>query len=273
MTRANFTLALIAAAALWLPVAHAEDIDVFTGASLNGKPNVLFVVDNTANWNTVFTNEMAALSAAFGSLPVNPDGSAIFNIGIMFTTETGNPNNNVSGGYVRAAIRPMTAANEALYAAMISQFDQLKDKGNAGYSALEMAEAYRYFTGGAPYAGSSKVKADFLLNLCLGCNLTAVQKAADMAVWALPGNALASEYATLSRVTLAALIDAPVYSSGDEGVTEPVLLRPYLPDHPAPAPGTSPSEFGVLKLVVNGRAVAGREVRADPQVREIYLGG
>jgi hypothetical protein len=47
------------------------------------------------------------------------------------------------------------------------------------------------------------------------------------------------------------MIDAPVYSSGDEGVTEPVLLRPYLPEHPAP--GTSPSEFGVLKLVVNGR--------------------
>jgi hypothetical protein len=62
---------------------------------------------------------------------------------------------------------------------------------------------------------------------------------------------MALEYATLSRGALSATIEAPVYSSGDEGVTEPVLLRSYLPGHPAP--GTPPSRLGVLKVVVNGR--------------------
>ena len=196
MKRWIVTCALIATLALPARRACAEGIDVFTGASLNGKPNVLFIIDNTANWNTAFTNEMAALSAAFTSLPVNRDGTAVFNVGIMFTTETGSPNSNVSGGYVRAAIRPMTTVNKALYAAMITQFDKLKDKGNAGYSALEMAEAYLYFQGGTPYAGNGKVKTDFTGNRCIGCNLTAAQITANNAVFALPGNALASESAT-----------------------------------------------------------------------------
>src|SRR5215469_4616863 len=142
MTRLRNPLPLILATALLgVGSARAEDIDVFTGTPGGGLPNVLFIVDNTANWNQAFTNEMAALYNTFTNLPVNTDGSAKFNVGIMFATETGNPNNNVSGGYVRAAIRPMTSANKALYAAMIQNFDQLKDKGNAGYSALEMAEA------------------------------------------------------------------------------------------------------------------------------------
>ena len=152
---------IVAAALLGVGSARAEDIDIFTGAPGGGLPNVLFIVDNTANWNQAFTNEMAALYNTFTNLPVNSDGSAKFNVGIMFATETGNPNNNVHGGYVRAAIRPMTAANKALYAAMIQNFDKLKDKGDAGYSALQMAEAYYYFSGGAPYAGNSKIKADF----------------------------------------------------------------------------------------------------------------
>jgi hypothetical protein len=60
---------------------------------------------------------------------------------------------------------------------------------------------------------------------------------------------LASDYAALSRATLSAITGGPVYSSADEGVTEPVALRLYLP---APAPETPPSRLGVLMLVVNG---------------------
>jgi type IV pilus assembly protein PilY1 len=190
-------LAILATAFLAVNAARAEDIDVFSGTPGSGLPNVLFIVDNTANWNQAFTNEMAALSTVIKDPNlVNVDGSAKFNVGIMLATETGNPNNNVSGGYIRAAIRPLTSANAALYATMIKNFDKLNDKGNSGFSALEMAEAYYYFTGSAPYAGNSKIKTDFYGNYCVGCNLNGTQVSADNAVYALAGNALSGEYAT-----------------------------------------------------------------------------
>ena len=165
---------------------HSEDIDLFVGAQATSQdlPNVLFVIDNTANWNQAFANEMSALSNTFDSLPLNADGSAKFNVGIMLATETGSPNNNVKGGYVRAAIRPMTAANRSLYAALIRSFDKLSDKGNGGYSALTMAEAHLYFSSGAAYAGNSKIKTDYSGNTNGSLQTRAVH--------ALAGNALAS---------------------------------------------------------------------------------
>jgi type IV pilus assembly protein PilY1 len=210
------TLALGVAATLSPASVRAEDIDIFTGIPANvAVPNVLFIVDNTANWNQAFTDEMAALAGTFSGLPVNADGSAKFNVGFIFSNETGNPNNNTGGGYVRAAVRPITNVNRVLYAAMVSNFDLLKDKGNGGYSALQMAEAYRYFSGGAPYAGNGKVKADFTGNVCIGCNLSLTQTAADVGVYALSGNALSSEYATSyqSPVTSACAKNFIIYIS------------------------------------------------------------
>jgi hypothetical protein len=63
---------------------------------------------------------------------------------------------------------------------------------------------------------------------------------------------MASDYAALSRATLSAITEGHVYSTGDEGVTEPVALRQYLPD---PAPGTPPSRLGALMLVVDSEGV------------------
>jgi type IV pilus assembly protein PilY1 len=130
---------------------------------------------------------MAALSNTFTNLPVNADGTPKFNVGIMLATETGSPNNNTSGAYVRAAIRPMTAANKAAYAALVLSFNQLTDKGNGGYSALNMAEAFRYFTSGVPYAGNYKVKADFTGNT--------FGSVASTAIYGLGTNALSSQSA------------------------------------------------------------------------------
>jgi type IV pilus assembly protein PilY1 len=175
---------------LFASFSRAEDIDLFLGTPSTAAdvPNVLFIVDNTANWNQAFQNEMTALAHTFANLPENADGSPKFNIGIMLATETGAPNSNVSGAYLRAAIRPMNAANKARYAALILSLDKLADKGNGGYSALNMAEAYRYFTSGAPYAGNNKVKADYFGNVA--------GTAQSRAVYQLPGNALASVSAT-----------------------------------------------------------------------------
>jgi len=178
--------ALLAVALLLnLPV-RAEDIDVFsmppgTGA---GTANVLFLVDNTANWNTAFTNEKAALVDVFNNLAVNNDGTARLNVGIMLFTETGNPNNNVDGGYIRAAIRPMNTAKKTTYAALINSFDKVGDKSNGGKAGKTMAEAYYYFTSAAPYSGNSKAKTDYT-----GNNSGTSQ---SNAVYALAANALSS---------------------------------------------------------------------------------
>src|ERR1700747_3423018 len=59
-----------------------------------------------------------------------------------------------------------------------------------------MAEAYLYFAASTPYAGGGKMKADFQLNLCTSCGLSAAELAADKAVYALLGNALSSQNAT-----------------------------------------------------------------------------
>jgi len=125
---------------------NAEDIDLFVGSAAGTNlPNVLFVIDNTANWNTAFANEMTALANTLNSMPENK-----FNIGIMLSTETGTNNNNISGGYVRAAIRTMNASNKQAYVNLVRSFDKLLDKGNGGASGVTMAEAYLYLSGGAP---------------------------------------------------------------------------------------------------------------------------
>src|SRR5882757_9977894 len=169
-------------------LARAEDIDLFVNSPASSQlPNVLFIVDNTANWSQAFSNEISALTNTFNNLPVNSDGSAVYNVGVMFSAETGNPNNNVAGGYVRAAIRPMTTANKAKYAAMIAALDKNADKGNGGQSSLVMSEAYRYFTGGLAYSGNFKAKADYTANT--------TGSAAMQAIYALPGNALSAFFA------------------------------------------------------------------------------
>ena len=106
------TVAIAAAAALcgFTPL-QAEDIDLFVqppGEAV-GPPNVLIVLDNTANWNDPFTAEMQALSETFESLEVNGDGTAKFRVGLMLFTESGGANKGEDGGYVRAAVRDLDA--------------------------------------------------------------------------------------------------------------------------------------------------------------------
>ena len=88
----------------------AEDIDLFINPNssvTSSAPNVLFVIDNTANWSGAFTNEMAAIASVFNNLPASK-----FRVGIMFSTETGSGNSGNAGGYVRAAIRLMNSTNK-----------------------------------------------------------------------------------------------------------------------------------------------------------------
>jgi len=193
MKRSVVRSALVAAAlSLAAGSAMAEDLDLFVqpaGAS-GGPANVLIILDNTANWGrnvggqAIWINERAAMVQTLQNLPVNADGSAAIRVGVMMFNETGNPNNNVGGGYVRAAVRGMTAAYKTKYNALLTSFDVNSDKSNNGKAGLVMAEAWRYFKGQAPYAGNSKVKTDYLGNV----SGTAQSKA----IYAMAGNAINS---------------------------------------------------------------------------------
>src|SRR6185369_10467817 len=125
-------LSVMALFGLSIPRGHAsfdpigEDIDIFLAnpTITAERPNVLILLDNTANWNTPFSNEKSALVTVVNSL------SNDFNVGLMMYVETGNPNDNVDGGYVRYAVRQMTGANRTALATMVNNLDQLGDKGN-----------------------------------------------------------------------------------------------------------------------------------------------
>ncbi|MDV7210383.1 pilus assembly protein [Azotobacter beijerinckii] len=167
--------------------AQAEDIDLFVAPSL-GKtavPNVLIIVDNTANWNQPFVNEKAALASVLDGLPVDK-----FRVGMMMFAETGNSNDNTDGSYVRAALRFMSADNKAKYASLVRSFDILDDKGNNPVYGLAMAEAYRYFKAGTAYGGAGKVKRDYKGNTL--ADKAKSNYSASRAIYALDGNALAN---------------------------------------------------------------------------------
>ncbi|MDQ0570455.1 type IV pilus assembly protein PilY1 [Variovorax paradoxus] len=187
----NFFRPLWAAALLMLSLsaAQAEDIDLFVGynQTVADAPNVLFVVDNTANWTPMFAAEMNALASAFESLPTGK-----FKVGVMMFSETGGGNSNVDGAYLRAGVRLMDDATKAKYGTMIRNLDVSADKSNGGKAGKMMAEVYRYLAGQAPMAGNNKLKADYTGNVSTygsGKNESA-GSVASRAIWALPGNPL-----------------------------------------------------------------------------------
>ena len=178
-------IAALVVFAAHISVSMAEDIELFVGVppSAAETPNVLIVMDNTANWNTAFANEKAALVSVFDGMPVDK-----FRVGLMLFTETGGGNTGNDGAYVRAAARTITSANKATYANLISNLDITGDKSNGGKVAKAMMEAYYYLSGGTPHAGSGKNKTDYTGNTA--------GNAYDDAVDALSGNALASKTST-----------------------------------------------------------------------------
>ncbi|HSC63619.1 MAG TPA: PilC/PilY family type IV pilus protein [Caldimonas sp.] len=171
--------------------ARAEDIDIYADPNAaNDVPNVLFVLDNSANWsssipaadcfykdgNVVTTTgpkasnpgqeqgkkmaiEKCALYNLINALPVatsgGADNDALFRIGIMLLNES--PNN---GAYPRKAFTPLTTNNKVALKAIISGLAIGDDKGSNADFAKAMYEAYLYFKGLAPYQGQLAPKRD-----------------------------------------------------------------------------------------------------------------
>jgi type IV pilus assembly protein PilY1 len=172
---ASFALAAAGSTAV------AEDIDIYS-ASLPpsvGAPNVLIVLDSSANWSqsfsgsTKFAAEKTALATVVNALNTQ------FNLGIEMYTESGGGNSNTDGGYIRFAVQPMTNANGTPSDArncllkmvgagttclstnlFYTNLDINNDKSNGGKIGKTMNEAYNYFAGVNAYAGNNKVKAD-----------------------------------------------------------------------------------------------------------------
>jgi type IV pilus assembly protein PilY1 len=164
------TIAALAASLSIGGNAHAEDIDLFTSPSSGAiAPNILIILDNSANWSRndqgwpigkQGESELKALHTVIGDASVGTN----VNMGLMMFT-SGSPD----GGYIRFAVRNMTAANKTAFQELIGtaacpagtnsvtgsancilrNFDSPSEKVNAAstlYSAA-LFEAFKYFGG------------------------------------------------------------------------------------------------------------------------------
>jgi len=197
-----------------LALAHAasgcaDDTDIFLtppGVGGTTAPNVLIVLDNSANWSanfeggTKFTAEIATLALVIGALDDK------VNVGLMMMDETGaGTSAPTSGSYVRSAVRNMNASNRTALRNLVSALGQNSDKTNNASWGFALFEAFKYFGGGtgAPqsatqfgrdaYAGFGQPKRDYPGN--------AVTNTAG----AIPGNAFAS---AASRTYLSPIADS-----------------------------------------------------------------
>ncbi|MBI3479424.1 MAG: hypothetical protein HY016_03570 [Nitrosomonadales bacterium] len=162
---------------------QAQDIDLYssvpkvTGSDL---PNILFLLDNAANWNanssttctyadgtgapslgtTTGGIEQCALVNAIAALPLQSNGSALVNVGIMFYNANGmnalygcNASNN--GGCLMYPLTAMTAANKALIIAKIKAFSGTAQQANNEATAQLMQEAWAYYAGKTGMSGTA----------------------------------------------------------------------------------------------------------------------
>ncbi|WP_170305865.1 PilC/PilY family type IV pilus protein [Pseudoduganella ginsengisoli] len=165
-SRVAATLAL-ALVALQAPQSvHADDIDIFTGASAGNSinPRILIVLDNTSNWARQSQqwpgglqqgqSEANAIKTVISSLGSN------VNIGLMEFVTGGNANQN--GGFIRSAIRPMTTANKTSFSANLTTIynninsPDEKRNSHTPYGNL-MYDTYNYFAGANAYSPSAVI--------------------------------------------------------------------------------------------------------------------
>jgi type IV pilus assembly protein PilY1 len=170
--------------------ALAEDIDIYSGVSSNNLPNVLLVLDSSANWSSSISSvncyyrengvpttegpraispdqeqgkkmaiEKCALYNLIDALPVtdsgNPDDNAIFNIGFMLLNESPD-----AGAYPRKALTPLTTTSKAAFKTAIKSLSINGDKGSNADFTKALHEAYLYYKGLAPYQGTLGSKWD-----------------------------------------------------------------------------------------------------------------
>jgi len=115
----------LAASLTWMPMrqALAEDTDLFTSSGTPSavNPNVLIIIDNSANWSSAAQHwpdgrkqgqsELRALKTVIG------EATDQVNVGMMMFTEGQGADKD--GAYVRFHVRQMTTVNKAAFQEMI----------------------------------------------------------------------------------------------------------------------------------------------------------
>jgi type IV pilus assembly protein PilY1 len=160
---ARLALASAVGLAVLAPSARAEDIDIYSLPSTAGlRPNVLFLIDNTANWGATIRNpvcdafgarvdlareegtkmgaEKCALYKVIASMPWQDLSQ--YNIAFMLFNESPD-----SASYPRQAfINVQSAAQKQQLLDFISGLNINSDKGNNPATAEAFYEAWLYFT-------------------------------------------------------------------------------------------------------------------------------
>jgi type IV pilus assembly protein PilY1 len=148
---------VLAACSAALAVAHAaatraDDTDIFltSDGTTGAAPNVLIVLDNSANWSanfdggTKFSAEISTLAGVVGAL------SDRLRIGLMLMDETGaGTTAPTSGSYVRYGVRQMQLVNRLALRNLLLNLGQNADKTNNASWGFAMFEAFKYFGGGS----------------------------------------------------------------------------------------------------------------------------
>ena len=185
--RRKFIAALLASSMFFNPPATAEDIDLFTNpdTSKATAPNILIILDNSANWNRNDQGWTGALGEspfkqgqselrALRNLMDDPNMNESVNFGLMMMT-SGAPNDT---GYIRFAVQPMTPDAKKGFKEMIGDdtcvdgpnsyngtpnclyknFNKSSEQTNSAstrYSAA-LFEAFKYFGGFTDPANANK---------------------------------------------------------------------------------------------------------------------
>jgi len=153
LARILFALALLLIAPLsrggFDPV-H-EDIDIFMSnpSIASERPNVLIILDTSANWGTYFATEKSALISVVNGLTDQ------YNVGLAH-----NAGGSIEGSYVRFAVRQMNSTNKPALSSMVNVLSgdpstSGGDKTNNSVAGLSLVEAYRYFKGLASYSATT----------------------------------------------------------------------------------------------------------------------
>ena len=153
---------------------YTSDIDIYgSPSSSTDLPNVLFILDNSANWNAnsgqpncfykengVITAtgpskqgkkssiEQCALYNVIDALPTGAGGAALFNIGFLAFNDT----NVDTGARPIKAFTPLNAAGKTAIKTLIKGLDNIQSPSPTSF-ALAMHEAYLYYAGAAPFSG------------------------------------------------------------------------------------------------------------------------
>ncbi|HUP93850.1 MAG TPA: PilC/PilY family type IV pilus protein [Burkholderiales bacterium] len=125
----RFLCLLVSVALVAVPISpsSAEDIDLFTqprNSGANSRPNILIILDNSANWNAANQGWPGGVKQGQSELSalrqLITDSDDRVNIGIMMLVSgSGSGGSGRDGAYIRFHMRQMTATNKAALVELI----------------------------------------------------------------------------------------------------------------------------------------------------------